>query len=253
MFPEPVLKAQFLPFANDLGAMTGLKVDLAYYATYESLLDGLLNDEVDIAYLGPLPYVFLLSNNHPFVPVVGFLNPKGEFTYTCSLVTFDHQIDNPNADPLPQVALTQPYSTCGYLITEALLNNHQLSMTNLPFYYAGQHATCCLDVIRAKAALGGAKTSVAKQYGNLGLQIVDVSQPLPGFLLVANPHTLSTDTIKLLRATLLKLDPIHNLKDKKQTQHWGEDIRYGTIAIQAEDYLAIQQLVNISHIPEVKP
>ncbi len=245
------VKKQFYPFAKHLSDITGNQVDLAYYQNYKELLEAFIDDKIDLAYLGPLPYVLLIEEDPTFVPLVRFLDADGESTYTCSLVTFDVDILNRNCASPTLVALTQPYSTCGYLLTEELLNRHDLSLTNIPFYYTGQHSECVLDVVRGKATVAGVKTSIAKQYSHLGLHLVEQSEPLPGFLLVANSRTFTAETIEQLRSSLLQLEPYNGTKNTGNGAAWGKSFRNGTIPVEASDYQCIVDQVNNNKIPGV--
>lgn len=251
IFAEKEATKKFLPFAHYLSEITDSQVDLVYHQSYKTLLDELIHDKIDLAYLGPLPYVLLIDKDPAFVPVVRFVDAGGASTYTCSLVVFDQDLPTLNVSATTSVALTQPYSTCGYLLSEHLLNRHDLSLSNIPFYYADHHSECALDVVRGKAAVAGVKTSIARQYSLLGLRSVEQSEPLPGFLLVANPHTLTAETIEQIRSALLRLDPRHNAKDAEICASWGNDIRYGAIPVQVGDYQTIVNLLDKITIPGV--
>lgn len=251
MLSQATIIQQYTPFAKYLSKNTGQQVELIYHQSYQELLNELIKDNIDLAYLGPLPYVMLRKSDPNFVPVVRFVDANGKSTYTCSLVTFSRDLSALSSSSKLPVALTQPFSTCGYLMTEDLLNRRGLSLENTPYYYTGKHSECALDVIRGKASVAGIKTSIGKQYKNLGVQFADQSAPLPGFLLVANPRTLSLDTIDRIRKSLLNLDPLNNPEDAKTTKSWGAGIRYGAIPAYNDDYQAIIDKLKKIVIPEV--
>ncbi len=253
MFSKSTITKQFSPFVEYLSKNMGQQVELTYHRNYQDLLSKFIQDDIDLAYLGPLPYVMLIENDPDFVPVVRFVNASGESTYTCSLVTFDRDRSaRLSLSKLP-VALTQPFSTCGYLMTEGLLNRRGLSLNNTPYYYSGEHSECALDVIRGKASVAGIKTSIGKRYKNLGLQFVEQSVLLPGFLLVANPRTLSADTIDRIRKSLLSLDPLNSPADAEVTKPWGAGIRYGAVSAHETDYQLIKEKLQKIKIPEANP
>lgn len=251
--PLPMVSAaemfqQFQPFCDYISTVTGQPVELVYHEGYKTLLEQLHSDHVDLAYLGPLPYVILSKRDSGFIPVARFVDEHGAATYTCSLVTFDYAITPQNNKP-PRIALTQPYSTCGYLLSQQLLSQYNLKLDQLPYYYSGQHSTCALDVVCAKADLATVKTSIAQHYAKLGLRVTTTSDPLPGFLLVANTRTLSSTTIEQIRTQLLQLDPLHNEVDATTTAPWGEMLRYGAIAASATDYQQIEHMLATTTIP----
>jgi|LGVE01.1.fsa_nt_gb phosphonate transport system substrate-binding protein len=247
MLSKSEVGKNFQPFAHYLSTITSTDVEIIYHKSYQTLLDGLINDQIDLAYLGPLPYVSLTQQDPSYVPVVRFVNQHGEASYTCALVSFDSPLSKFDSVLLPTVALTQPQSTCGYLVTEQLLQQLHTSLNDLPYYYAGQHSECALEVLRGKAQFAGMKTSIARQYHKLGLSVVVQSDSLPGFLLVANSRTLDGETIRKIRTSLLELN---SPSGAVTTASWGKMIRYGAIPVQSSDYDGIRQMVDRIKIPE---
>lgn len=244
------VKRNFQPFIHYLSTITSSEVEMVYSENYQSLLDGLINDQIDLAYLGPLPYVILTQRDSSYVPLVRFVDQGGNTSYTCSLVSFDSTLSNLNSAILPVIALTQPYSTCGYLVTEQLLQQLHTSLDELPYYYAGQHSACAVEVLRGKAQFAGMKSSIARQYHNLDLTILAESDPLPGFLLVANPRTLDSDTIRSIQTSLLQMKPNSTPSGAATMANWGGMIRYGAIPAQASDYDVVRQMLSRINVPE---
>jgi len=241
---------QFAPFCDYIAKITQRPVELGYHENYKILLDELASNNLDLAYIGPLPYATLTSKNDGFEPVVRFVNSDGSTSYTCALVAFGYKTTKPGAEK-PTIAITQPYSTCGYLYSQKLLKTRSIEIEQSNYYYAGHHTTCCLDVINGKAQLAGVKTSIARQYAKLGLRIIAQSEPLPGFLLVANRHTLSEHTIEQIRAKLLQLDSRHNHNDAKIMATWGDMLRHGIVKAKDADYQGIRELFQQTLIPGV--
>ncbi|MBN2646034.1 MAG: PhnD/SsuA/transferrin family substrate-binding protein [Desulfuromonadaceae bacterium] len=242
---EHYVKKQFSCFCRSLAAMTQQKIELVYKKDYVDILSALHHDEIDLAYLGPLPYVKVREADTDIVPLVRFLSRNGESTYTCSLVAFGH--NRPDLqETCTTVALTQPYSTCGYLVTEALLSSFHQSLQQCPYTYAGNHEQAALAVVRGEAVLAGVKTAIARQYENLGLTVLQESTALPGFLLVANQRTLGKEQVDMLRQNLLAREP-------QSISEWGELVRYGMIEAKNEDYDVIRTLLKRHPIPDIAP
>jgi phosphonate transport system substrate-binding protein len=250
MLSQATINKMFFPFTQYLSKITGQQVKIVYQEHYSKLLDEFINDEIDLAYLGALPYVILTNQDPDVVPVVRFVDACGQSTYTCSLVTFDRTpgiLANSNL----LVALTQPFSTCGYLMTEHLLSQRGLILEHTPHYFAGKHSEAALDVIRGKASVAGVKTSIGEQYRKLGLRFIAESPPLPGFLLVANSRTLSVETIDTVRNSLLQLNPRNNPRDAEVTKLWGKSHRYGAVPAYNADYQPIKDMLKQMVIPGV--
>ncbi len=254
--PLPMVSAeyltnQFLPFSRYLSTALQINIELVHYQSYQVLIEAFANDLIDLAYLGPLPYVMLKQKLPDVVPLAQFLNENGESTYTCSLVSFEKTIDLENISPEARIAMPQPYSTCAYLMTEKLLRQQGKSLEQIAYYYAGNHAEAALDVVRGKATLAGVKTEIGELYVPLGLKVFDQRVPLPGHLVVANPHTLSAEQIAQIKNKLLSLDPLHNPEEQLLIAGWGQDIRYGVTPVGSDEYRYIEQLLEEIRIPGV--
>ena len=251
MASDAIIKQQFQFFSTFLSEQLDQDVEQLSYQSYQTLISDLLADKIDLAHLGPLPYLLLSRQDPTFVPLVRFVDARGADSYTCSLVSFQHKFDLQQLSDETSIALTQPYSTCGYLMTEHLLQQQGKTLQQFPYYFAGNHSEAVLEVVRGNAVLAGVKTSVAEQYRHLGVHIEEQDIALPGHLLVANARTLSPSQIELIRRELLTLDPRHNLEHRKLTSTWGQEFRYGAIPVATDDYQFIEDLLAVIAIPGV--
>ncbi len=252
MVSENNLRNDFKSFAVHLGQVVNKPVNLVLKKSYRKLLSDFLTDQIDLAFLGPLPYVLLTDRNPDFVPVVRFVDKNGQANYTCCLAAYTgDQINLDTKRPL-LVSLTQPYSTCGYLMSEILLNAHGYSLDEGSYIYSGNHSESALDALRGTTQVAGLKTSIAHKYHHLGLEILDESIPVPGFVLVANPRTMAKEDIEKIRADLLKLNPQQNPDDAQMMQLWGEAVRYGATEAHKGDYQAIRTLLQTITIPGIE-
>jgi len=77
-----------------------------------------------------------------------------------------------------------------------------------------------LSIIKNDFVIGGMKESIAKEYESLGLKILQKSQMLPGFTLVANANTLTKEEQD-------KIKKILQNAPKEVYSHWGKSISYG--------------------------
>ncbi|MGM0516906.1 MAG: PhnD/SsuA/transferrin family substrate-binding protein [Pseudomonadota bacterium] len=243
MEDRKILLSQYEPFLDYLHEATGEDYDFRFYQDYGRILESLWNGEVDLAYLGPLPYVRLTARDDGFVPLVTFLNEAGEARYTCSVVVFAG--DGLDLGDLAgrRVALTQPYSTCGYLVTESLLREAGIALEAGGFDYTGSHSEAILSVVRGSHAAGGAKTSIVEKFAHLGVVPVAESDPLPGFLLVANPSTTTEAQRERIRQALVGLDPA-DPADRERLDNWGESIRHGAIPVEDSAYDPVRRLLD---------
>jgi len=241
MEDRKILLSQYEPFLDYLQEATGEDYEFRFYRDYARILEALWNDEVDLAYLGPLPYVRLTARDDRFVPLVTFLDETGQARYTCSLVGFVG--DGLDLADLPgrRFALTQPYSTCGYLVTASLLRESGMGLEPGSFDYVGSHSEAILSVVRGSHAAAGAKTGIVEKFAHLGVVALAESDPLPGFLLVANPRTTSRAQRERIRQELVALDPA-DPADRARLAQWGEAIRHGAVPVDDASYAPVRRL-----------
>lgn len=212
----------------------GKKIIFFYSDNYDEILKKFKNKEIDIAYLGPLPYVELKQKYDFALPLVHFKNSNNTSTYTCSLIKFM------KSEKKEKIALTQPLSTCGYLSVNSLLDNQ---LENYQYKYLGKHDDVILNVLNGKFDLGGVKTSIAKEYYHLGIEEIGRTDTLPGFAFVGNIETLGLDYLNFIRKLLL------NVK-KEEYSKWGKSIKYGMEEAYDSDYNAVKSMLINIKIPQ---
>lgn len=244
-----IIHRNIRPFLNDLEDQLQIKIDVFYSSSYQHLLDSFLDNTVDLAFLGPLPYVTLKQQKPEAQPVVTFLEDDGSPFYTCALLT---TIDGVN-DPLDltgmPLALTNPLSTCGYLVTESILASLGLSLKQTGYDYLKRHDLVALSVARGEYAGGGVKTSIGKRYLHLGLQILAESKPVPGRPLIANGATVSPEMIEKIRRFATTATAVRPDKDLIKQPHWGPVLLYGAVSASDKDFDHLREMLNGREIP----
>lgn len=244
---ETVVK-QFRPMTEYLEKRLETKIVFSYSDSYEDIIDKFRRSEVDIAYLGPLPYVRLRAIYPQAEPLVQFKERSGNAFYTCSFVSIaDAEFDLATAFKR-KIGLTQPLSTCGYLSTSGLMLRGGSNIEHNYYRYLGKHDTVALSVVRGEVEAGGMKTAIANKYRHLGLEILAETSPLPGFALVGNSNTLSAAHMEKIREVLNQLDP--QGKDQKLLSKWGDNIRYGAVTTDDDNYRAVRDLLGNAKIPD---
>jgi phosphonate transport system substrate-binding protein len=244
---ETVVK-QFRPMTAFLEQRLNLTIDYVYSDNYADILARFRESKVDVAYLGPLPYVQLRASYAQAQPMVQFKEKSGNTTYTCALITVpDANFHLPDANQ-KKIALTQPLSTCGYLSASGLMRAHGSLLESNYYRYVGKHDTVALSVIRGEFDAGGLKTAIARKYAHLGLQILAETPPLPSFALVANTKTLPAALISSICQELTALTP--DGKDSGWLASWGGNIRFGAVMAIDGDYQVVRDLLADTVIPD---
>jgi phosphonate transport system substrate-binding protein len=238
MEPREVVEAQFRPMVRDMSRALGIPVTMVYVADYGELVEQFRLGRIDLAYLGPLPYVELRATFPKAEPLVIFREASGEPVYTCALVSMLDEVPRLAGLRDRRIALTQPLSTCGFLMTDILLRRHGSSLAQNQFFYAGTHSDALMAVARGSAHLAGAKTAIVRKFLKLGLEIRDESEPLPGFVLVANGLTVSAKVQHALVQFLEQAD----LQLRQGRLAWGEKVGFGAVPAKDSDFDVVRRL-----------
>ncbi|MBN2864548.1 MAG: PhnD/SsuA/transferrin family substrate-binding protein [Thiotrichales bacterium] len=198
------------PVAQYLSRLLLRPVKPKLYQSYDDIIQALLNNEIQFAELGPLPYLSLQGKNANITPLVTVNKTPNSSRYECVLAApFDgiQSIEALNTLESPSVALTQPLSTCGWLVTHRLLEEHNFNLEKNDYAFLGSHQKVALALIRKEYSIGGLARFIAERYQPLGLEILQ-SESMPPFLLVANTQNLSSKELKEVTKALLDYQPI---------------------------------------------
>ena len=219
---------EFLPMNTFLKEKLQIDIKYIYKKDYADIIKGFADGSIDIAYLGPLPYLYLKKHYKDAVPIVTFRQVNGESNYRCVLAKFKDDIIDKSQTL--KIALTQPLSTCGYYITSILLSEKfDINISKQHYNYTMSHSNALIQTLEGKFILAGAKDTIAKQYETLGMEIIAQSHPLPGFSLVVNTKTLTQEQMKDIEKTLLTIP-------ENIYKHWGGITSRGMIQSSLKEY-----------------
>ena len=242
--PEVVL-LQFLAMTQYL-EQQGQPVEFVFYDQYDELLRAFQDGRVDLAYLGPLSYVYLRDRHPAADPLVRFNEADGQPSYRCVLVGFSgDRIDLARRQDLT-VALTQPLSTCGYMGTDRLLRPAAgISLAKTRYRYLDSHEAVALSVLSGEFAVGGMKDDIAAGFADLGLIVLaQTKRKMPGHALVANGRTVSAEQRAELTRLLLSAPAA-------EYGNWGTPIRHGAQATDDADFDVIRTMRDLLPLAEV--
>jgi phosphonate transport system substrate-binding protein len=251
MEKAPTLFKQYKPMLKYLEKESGLKFKLVYSSSYKEMIENFKNGKIDVIELGPLPFVKLNMQYKHSKPFVTFLSKDGKDSYNCLLVTTDKDKNTlKDLNSKTKIKLTRKLSTCGYLMSEKMLNKEGLSLENFDYEYIGTHTDVILKVILSYNTVGGVKSSVFENYKHIGnVKAIATSDDIPGFAFVANTKTLSKENIQKMTNALTKLHPLENEKDFEITHKWSKNTMYGCIPTKKDAYKNIQKALEEIVIP----
>lgn len=199
---------EFLPMSTYLESNIPVKINYIFEKDYKAILDGFKDGSIDMAYLGPLPYLTLKKEYEFIEPIITSKQDNGLNKYRCVLVKFKD--DEFKKDSQIKIALTQPLSTCGYFMSSKLLKeNFDIDLAEQKYEYKMSHINALVSILSGEFLIVGTKESLAKEFESLGVEIIAKSEFLPGFSLVVNTKTLNNKQIKSIKEALLKLENKH--------------------------------------------
>lgn len=240
--PETVT-IQWKPALDYLGKALGTSLRIEYSDSYATILEKFEAGKLDLAYLGPLPYVTLKERFPAAVPVVHFNEKEGQPNYTCAIVALAERKLKASDLRGKTIALTQPLSTCGYLSTDGLLRRAGSDLERNRYRYLDRHDAVAIAVARGDFDAGGLKTVIGQKYAHVGLRVLAESPLLPSFALIANGARLSPERIAAIRNALVGADAA-------QRTTWGDNIKHGVVPAADKDFDVVRKLRARTDIPE---
>ncbi len=240
--PE-ALANQWRPVLDHLEKSLGADLRMIFPASHAEIIEKFRQGEIDLAYLGPLPYLELKKVFPEAEPLVHIVESDGQAKYTCAIVALAERKLTPKALRGKTIALTQALSTCGYWGTEGILRQAGSGLGHNRYRYLGAHDKVALAVARGDVDAGGLKTTIGRRYEHLGVQVVAESVAFPGFALIANARKLSAQRIGQIRAALLAADA-------KTLAGWGGPLQHGVEAASDRDYDGLRQYDTRKAIPQ---
>lgn len=225
----------YLGPARFIEELTGHPVAVEGHARHDDIIRGLSAGRIDLAILGPLPYVSLRRDHRQATPLVRFRETDGREFFTCVLVAFADDARPLEAYRGARLALTQPFSTCGYFSAATIFAPAGIATEELDYRFIGRHDIIATRVIGGEFDIGVIRDDVAQRFASVGLVPLASSRPLPGFTLIANAETLDAATLKRIREGFLGL----RSEDLTRFVEWPRVLRQGAVPASHDDYLDI--------------
>ena len=252
MDKSPKLFLSYKPLLKYLEKETGYKFKYYFSPTYKDLLIDFQHKKIDIVELGPLPFLKLYSQYKHAKPFLTFKSKNYRPYYTCNMVTTDKSINTLNdvVSNKVQIELTRKLSTCGYLMSEYILNTQNKTLKDFNYKYNGTHSSVLLQTLFNHNSVGIAKSTIIDKYKPFKFKIIKKSPDIPGFAFVANTNTLTTEEIRNIQNAIIKLNPEYNKKHRKLMKEWSSNTKYGAIKTKKDAYSLILKTMDEIKIPK---
>lgn len=235
--PDKVV-AETRPLLDYLSRESRRDIRIQYLESNAEVVRAFVEDRIDLAEVGPLPYLALREAAPHARALLFFLEEGGSEAYTCALVApFDGASSVVQlAEHLPlSLAVPQRLSTCGPPAAAWMLHAAGLDARAAAFTVLGHHEAVALAVARAEFPAGTMKTLVARRYHHLGVRVLAETPPLPVFALVVNTRTLPQDLIHALQEALLRAPA-------EERARWVLG-RHGFAPVSASSYESLERML----------
>lgn len=203
--PASELVDRFTPLARYLEERLDRPVEITIASTYEAHVERIANDEVSIAFLGPVSYVNLVED-HGAPPALAVLEIAGRTRFHGVIVTREASGLRTLADlPGTRFAFGDPYSTMGYVVPRHVMQQHGVRLQDLGGHdFLNSHDNVALGVLIGRYDAGAVKDETFDKYRPRGLRALAVTPETPEHIFVAAYRTKPA-LVAALREALLAL------------------------------------------------
>jgi phosphonate transport system substrate-binding protein len=207
--PSAEIQERFGPLARYLEKITGRKVTVRVGGDYDEHINAIGRDSVDIAFMGPAPYVLLVARYGP-KPLLARIEIDGKPYLTGDIITRkDSKLRNLSDLKGKRFAFGDPDSTMSSLVPRYMLQEAGIPLTSLAGYeYLGAHKNVALGVLAGDFDAGAVKSEVFDELAPRGLRVLAVMPMVSEHLFVTRSNMPPAEVERLREALLrLKLEP----------------------------------------------
>lgn len=230
------------PLADYLAGVLDRPVHVRVGRSYDEHLEAVGQDAVDIAFVGPAPYVTLVRKYGP-KPLLARLEIDGAPTFHGYIVTREQSPIRVLADLKGKsFAFGDRNSTMGHVVPHFVLHKAGVSMKDLSRHvFLGAHNNVALAVLAGDIDVGALKDEVYFKYRAQGLRAIAQTPAISEHLFVANAN-MSPAMVAVLSKAMLNL---------KNQPHGMEILRSlnskltGMVAVNDSDYNGLRAIVDV--------
>jgi phosphonate transport system substrate-binding protein len=203
--PPTQLVASFAPLTAYLSKQLGQPVAVRIAKDYQTHIDAIGKDAVDLAYLGPVAYVKLRETYGPKPLLARQVIGGSKDFHGKIFVRQDSRLRSLADLKGKRFAFTEPHSTMGHLVPRYQLWQAGVPVERLASYqFLGDHVNVALGVLAGDYDAGAVKEDVFYAYAGRGLRAIATTPPISDHLFVAS-RKLSDAQRRTLRAALWQL------------------------------------------------
>lgn len=203
--PATELVVRFAPLADYLGRKIGRPVKVEVAKNYQEHIDSIGKDEVDIAYMGPAPYV-KMTDVYGKKPLLARLEINGKPAFQGMIVVREKSAIHDLEDLLgKRFAFGDPNSTMSHMLPRFMLWEAGANIDKLESHaFLNSHHNVALGVLMGDYDAGAVKEEVFYKYEKRGLRVITKTPFISEHLFVTR-STLPPETVDALRKALYHL------------------------------------------------
>ena len=204
--PTPFVQKRFAPLADYLSRVLERPVVLSVSKDYRSHIERIASGELDLAYMGPAPYVKLVDEFGRF-PLVARQAVFGKPQFNGVIMARSGGSVKRLQDLRGRrFAFGDPSSTMSHLLPLYVLQQAGIGLNELGSYkFYGNHQAVALAVLRDNADAGGVKQEIYARYRHRGLTLLATTPSISEHLFVARKD-MSVAEVEELRQVFFGLD-----------------------------------------------
>ena len=185
--PATELIKRFNPLAEYLGRETGKSVTLKISGDYESHINLVGRDDVDIAYMGPASYV-IMTNQYGRKPLLARVEVMGKPVYNGAIIVRSDSNIHKLADLKgKRFAFGNRFSTSSHLVPRYMLINEGVEISAFSGYaHLNNHNNVALSVLAGDFDVGAVKEEVFFRYEKRGLRVIEWTPDISEHLFIAS-------------------------------------------------------------------
>jgi phosphonate transport system substrate-binding protein len=203
--PASEIQARFTPLAERFATVLGKPVEVRVGTHYEEHIEHIGRDELDIAFMGPVPYVELVRR-YGAKPILARLEINGRPVFNGYIVTRQDSPIRTLADLKGRsFAFGDSNSTMGHTVPYYMLLTNGVQLSDLREHrFLGAHHNVALAVLAGDMDAGALKDEVFEKFKDQGLRAVAVTPWLSEHLFVTQ-SSMPQASIAALRRVLFEL------------------------------------------------
>lgn len=238
--PVAEINERFTPLAEYLTTATGLKVTVRVGQDYQEHIEAIGKDRVDIAFMGPAPYVKMVEKFGPKPLLARFEVNHAPQLFGAIVARTDGPIQSIADIKGRRFAFGDPESTMSHYVPRFMLSEAGIETAQLADHkFLGSHKNVALAVLASDFDAGAVKYEVFEEYAPQGLRLIAKTPPVSDHLFVTRGN-LPAAKIEKLRQALLSLKDAPAGPDIMNKLHKGMT---ALIAVSDADYDNLRPMV----------